>query len=130
MLSRVPPKWNYFFLSKEQTYRHCLKSSLSSPRATGFILDLKELTAEMRQQLKYSHTQAQNFSAPKSEIGHDHLSICSFFSSNSISYTEVSQRSAVLQQVLTTLSWLDNELQVSFSKSSQTYKLQPHSKGA
>lgn len=74
----------FFFLSREQTYRHCLKSSLSSPSATGFILDLKELTAEMRQQLKYSHTQAQNFSAPKSEIGHDHLSICSFFSSNSI----------------------------------------------
>lgn len=39
----------------------------------GFILDLKELTAEMMQQLRHSCTQAQNFSAPKSEIGHDHL---------------------------------------------------------
>lgn len=61
------------------------------------------------------------------------MTICPFAASSPLiqfSYTEVSQRSAVLQQVLTTLSWLDNELQVSFSKSSQTYKLQPHSKGA
>lgn len=61
---KTPTKMELFLLSKEQTYRNCLKSALS-PWATGFILDLKEFTAEMRQQLKYSRIQAQNFQSSK-----------------------------------------------------------------
>lgn len=70
---RIPTEMELFSLSKKLISRNCLKSVLSFPGAMGFILDLKELTAEMMQQLRHSCTQAQNFSAPKSEIGHDHL---------------------------------------------------------
>lgn len=111
----------FFFLSKEQTYRCCLKLALSCPWAISFILDLKELTAEVRQQLKYSRSQAQNFSGQKCEIGHDHLSIWSWNKDGHVSsflmylcYTEVSQYPPTLQQVLTILNWFDNELQASF----------------
>lgn len=74
---KTPTEVEFIFLFKEQTHRYCLKLALLCPLAIGFILDLKQLTVERRQQLKYSRTQAQNFSAQECEIGHDHLSIWS-----------------------------------------------------
>lgn len=71
----TPTEAEFIFLSQEQTYRCCLELALSCPLGTGFILDLKELTVKMRQQLKYSYTQDLDFSAQKCEIGHAHLSI-------------------------------------------------------